>query len=183
MLKYALLGFLNYAPTTGYDLKTAIDRSTGNFWHAKQSQIYATLKKMEADGLLASHAEAQTGRPDRRVYHLTDAGRADLEHWLSEPVTDLPRPKVTLLLKLFFSANQDKDHILTQLKMQLNLHRQALDRYRLETPLYIRGKAHKNPALERDALLWETTRRFGELHEDMFSRWLKETIDLIERDF
>ena len=44
MLKYVLLGFLNYAPQTGYELKQAIDKSTSFFWHAKQSQIYTTLK-------------------------------------------------------------------------------------------------------------------------------------------
>ena len=45
MLKYVLLGFLNYTPMTGYELKQFMDESTANFWHAKQSQIYTTLKK------------------------------------------------------------------------------------------------------------------------------------------
>ena len=47
MLKYALLGFLKYESKTGYELKQTMDKSTGLFWHAKQSQIYTTLKKLE----------------------------------------------------------------------------------------------------------------------------------------
>ncbi|MCP4361467.1 MAG: PadR family transcriptional regulator, partial [Chloroflexi bacterium] len=78
MLKYALLGFLNYQPMTGYEIKQMIDVSTANFWHAKQSQIYTTLKKLEADNLAVSHVEAQEGRPDRRVYNITETGRVDL---------------------------------------------------------------------------------------------------------
>ena len=47
MLKYILLGFVNYQPLTGYDLKTLIDGSTGHFWHAYHGQIYSTLHKLE----------------------------------------------------------------------------------------------------------------------------------------
>ena len=72
MLKYALLGFLNYDNKTGYELKQTMDRSTNHFWHAKQSQIYQTLKKLESDGLVVSHPEHQESRPDRRVYAITD---------------------------------------------------------------------------------------------------------------
>ena len=39
------------------------------------------------------------------------------------------------------------------------------------------------PDLKRDALLWEATRRFGEMYEEMFLRWLKETIAMVESNF
>jgi len=42
MLKHAILGFLKYKPSTGYEIKQTMDKSTGHFWHAKQSQIYTT---------------------------------------------------------------------------------------------------------------------------------------------
>ena len=71
MLKYVLLGFLNYRNASGYDLKQLMDVSTSNFWHAKQSQIYTTLKKLEEDGMVASHIEPQESRPNRKVYEIT----------------------------------------------------------------------------------------------------------------
>ena len=47
MLKFTLLGFLNYTPMTGYELEGWVNASTGNFWHAELSQIYKTLKQLE----------------------------------------------------------------------------------------------------------------------------------------
>ena len=68
MLKYTLLGFLNYAPMTGYELKQRIDLSTSHFWHAKLSQIYITLKSLEEEEYVVSEVHEQQERPDRRVY-------------------------------------------------------------------------------------------------------------------
>ena len=82
MLKCALLGFLRYESKTGYELKQTMDKSTGHFWHAKQSQIYTTLKKLEEDGLVTSHPEPQESRPDRRVYTITESGEKALQEWL-----------------------------------------------------------------------------------------------------
>ncbi len=33
------------------------------------------------------------------------------------------------------------------------------------------------------ALLWEATRRFGKLHEEIYLRWLDETIAMVEKEF
>ena len=45
-LEYAILGFLNYHPYTGYDLKKIFDTSVRHFWPADQSQIYRTLARL-----------------------------------------------------------------------------------------------------------------------------------------
>ena len=179
-LQHALLGFLTYQPMTGYEIKQFMDVSTANFWHAKQSQIYATLKKLEARGLIASHVEPQEGRPDRRVYEITPAGRAELEKWLAQPLTELDNHKDTLLLKLFFSAGLDKEAILTQLRLQRDLHQRQQALYATETKAVIDHFASSMPELQRDALLWDATRRFGELFEEMYVRWLDETIERVE---
>ena len=92
-----------------------MDSSTGHFWYAKLSQIYMTLKTLEGDGLLISEVQPQEDRPDRRVYTITEAGRAALRRWLAEPLTEVEPTKEPLLLKLFFSAQIDKDALLTQL--------------------------------------------------------------------
>jgi len=77
-LRYALLGFLNLGPMTGYDLKKQLDRSTQNFWHAGLNQIYPTLKKMEDEGWITSSVEPQEARPDRVVYHMSETGRQEM---------------------------------------------------------------------------------------------------------
>ena len=163
MLKHALLGLLTYAPMTGYDLKQIMDQSTSNFWHAKQSQIYTTLKKMEAEGWVRSKVEAQAGKPDRRVYSLQPKGETALRGWLAESPEALQERKEIMLLRLFFSAPLGKDAIQAQLRQQRELHEKQLATYQSETRAVIEGFAKQLPEYEEDAWLWEATRRFGEL--------------------
>jgi PadR family transcriptional regulator AphA len=180
MLKCALLGFLKYESKTGYELKQTMDKSTGHFWHAKQSQIYTTLKKLEEDGLITSHPEHQVARPDRRVYIISESGEKVLREWLLQPVTTLDTTKQLLLLKLFFSGKLEKETILTQLRLLRNLHEQQVELYKTESPDFIKEITSFQPELKQDAHLWEATRRFGELYENMYIRWLDETIAMVE---
>ena len=183
MLKYALLGFLQYDSKTGYDLKQTMDKSTNHFWHAKQSQIYKTLKQLEEDGMVISHPEPQESRPDRRVYTITETGQYAMQDWLKEPVTKLETNKQLLLLKLFFSGKMEKETVLTQLRLLRNLHEQQVNIYKTESPDFIHEISEVNPELKKDAIMWEATRRFGEKFELMYIDWLNETIQMINEDF
>jgi PadR family transcriptional regulator, regulatory protein AphA len=82
-LEHAILGFLNYHLYSGYDLKKIFDNSIRHFWPADQSQIYRTLSRLEENGLAEMERVPQEDRPDRKVYHITEAGRAALREWLS----------------------------------------------------------------------------------------------------
>jgi len=183
MLKFALLGLLKYDSKTGYELKQTMDKSTGHFWHAKQSQIYTTLKKLEEDKFVISHPEPQESRPDRRVYAITESGEKALQEWLLQPMTRLDTTKQLLLLKLFFSGKLEKEVILTQLRLLYNLHERQTVLYKTETPDFIKEIMASQPELRHDAYLWEATRRFGELYEKMYIRWLYETIAMVEKEF
>jgi len=183
MLKFALLGLLKYESKTGYELKQTMDKSTGHFWHAKQSQIYTTLKKLEQDKLVISHAEPQDRRPDRRVYIITESGDNALQEWLLQPVTKLETTKQLLLLKLFFSGKLEKEAILTQLRLMRNLHEQQGKLYKTETPDFIDEIKTLQPELKQDAYLWNAARHFGVLYEKMYVTWLDETIAMVDVKF
>lgn len=182
MLKYALLGFLNYEPCTGYDLKRKMDASTAFFWRAEMSQIYMTLKKLETDGLLESDLYQQTERPDRRVYRITGTGRSDLRSWLRQPTTEIHTVKDTLLLKLFFSAQIDRETLLMHLRLQRDLHTQELESYH-EMISSASGGTVTRLELEHDQWLWAATQRFGAMYQETYIRWLDETIALIAERF
>jgi len=174
---------LNYRPMNGYQLKQFMETSTAHFWHAKLSQIYMTLKAMEEEKLLTSHVEPQDDKPDRRMYTITDAGRAELRSWLLTPLTDLEPAKEPLLLKLFFSGQVDRETLLAQLQVQRSLFARLGELYREEVAARIRQIAEGQPALQKDALLWEATRRLGELTTDLYVRWLDETMQMIREHF
>jgi DNA-binding PadR family transcriptional regulator len=181
MLKYALLGFLHYRSLSGYDLKRLMDASTTHFWHADLSQIYKTLKSLESEGAITSRIEAQEERPDRRVYSITERGRDDLRAWLNRPLTETTPLKETLLLKVFFGAGGDLEKLRMQLQLQRDLHQQQLQHYQSQTLTDIEENAAFIGATPTDALLWDTTRRAGVLYEEMYIRWLDETIARIEK--
>ncbi|MEA3439723.1 MAG: PadR family transcriptional regulator, partial [Chloroflexota bacterium] len=127
-LKHALLGFLSYQPMTGYDLKQHFDRSIYYFWNAKLSQIYPTLNRMREDGWLTMEVDYQEERPNRKVYHITDAGRGELHRWLREPV-DMAPVRDVFLIKIFFGGKLEKVEMLAQLRRHLILHQEQLAAY------------------------------------------------------
>jgi DNA-binding PadR family transcriptional regulator len=105
-LRSIILGLLGAHPMSGYDIKRAFDRSLATYWNAGNSQIYTTLKALAARGLVSSELIYQEGRPNRRVYRLTPAGRAELDAWLGESVP-ARFTKDEFLTKLFFCGQTD----------------------------------------------------------------------------
>lgn len=182
MLKYALLGLLQYQPMTGYELKQFMDTSTSNFWHAKLSQIYVTLKALEQDGLVASDVQEQASRPDRRVYTITPQGTQEVDKWLQDVDVERLQLKDPFLLKLFFSARVDKENLLIQLRIQRDMHQKLLNQYQSETKATIENVRQNVPQLKRDTLFWGLTLRSGELIEEATIRWLDEAIETINKE-
>lgn len=102
-LRAAILGFLELQPTTGYSLKQRFEGSVGSFWSVTQSQIYRELHALAQERLVSVRRERGEGKPDRKVYGVTKAGRELLHRWLCEPLEPL-QLRHPLLLKFVFSA-------------------------------------------------------------------------------
>jgi PadR family transcriptional regulator AphA len=112
-LDHAILGFLNYQPFSGYDLKKIFDTTVRHFWPADQSQIYRTLGRLTEQGCVESKTVEQTGRPDRKVYHITAAGRRELVQWLAaDPPKDPGRSPA--LVQVFFAGRMTDKEILAK---------------------------------------------------------------------
>ena len=84
-LEHAILVSLAEKSASGYDLARRFDASIGHFWTASHQQIYKVLGRMESDKWVAAHLVAQDGRPDKKVYAITDDGRDELMRWSSKP--------------------------------------------------------------------------------------------------
>jgi PadR family transcriptional regulator AphA len=114
-LKYAILGLLSLKPQTGYELKSNFEQSIRYLWNADQAQIYRTLSEISKDGLVNSYIIQQVGRPNKKVYELTESGEDQLKQWLSHPIQ--PRdPHNAELVQIFFSGKITDEEILTNLK-------------------------------------------------------------------
>lgn len=86
-LPHAILVALCEQPGSGYELARRFDRSIGYFWAATHQQIYKTLRAMDIDGWIRADVVSQRGRPDKKVYSVTDVGRGELRRWIAQPLT------------------------------------------------------------------------------------------------
>ncbi len=97
----SLIGFLGEA--TPYDLKQAMAQSIENFWPVPHTTFYAEPTRLAEGGYLSERQE-QHGRR-RKLYALTDAGRAALDAWLAEPGAAPPELRDEMILKIFAGAD------------------------------------------------------------------------------
>jgi DNA-binding PadR family transcriptional regulator len=107
-LEHAILVSLAERSASGYELARRFDASIGHFWSASHQQIYKVLARMEADKLVAADLIAQDGRPDKKVYAITDAGRAELRDWLAKPIrAETVRSEFTVKLRALHLADRE----------------------------------------------------------------------------
>ena len=73
-VRTALISLLADNPMHGYDLIRELEQRSGGAWRPSPGSIYPTLQLLEDEGLVTSEE-----RDGKRVYTITDAGRAELE--------------------------------------------------------------------------------------------------------
>jgi DNA-binding PadR family transcriptional regulator len=106
-VKTVCLGILTNGEASGYDMKKCFESSFGHFFAAGYGSIYPALATMATEGLVDCRAEPQDGKPDRKVYTITDKGREVLLEALANP-----RPKHKLrseFLAILCFANLMRD--------------------------------------------------------------------------
>jgi PadR family transcriptional regulator AphA len=119
---FIVLGLLNQAPGTPYDLKARVSFGLGNFWTVQHAQLYTETARLAAEGLLDEQRESEGRR--RKTYSITKAGKKVLQEWLARPVNELAELRDPGLLKVFFGA--DPSMIA---EGQLEAHQKKLDEY------------------------------------------------------
>ena len=97
---------------SGYDLAKLVEKSIAHLWSPARSGLYAVLPRLERGGLTRSRVVAQTARPDKRLYSITQKGRRALGVWLE---TIEPRESELFSLKLFVGGLTTTDVLLEQI--------------------------------------------------------------------
>jgi PadR family transcriptional regulator AphA len=85
-LPHVILTVLNTREATGYDITKEFSHSIGYFWKASHQQVYRELNKMAEKNEVTCRLEPQDGKPDRKVYAITELGQQALFQWFKEPV-------------------------------------------------------------------------------------------------
>jgi DNA-binding PadR family transcriptional regulator len=176
-LEYAILGFLNYHPYTGYDLKKIFDSSIRHFWPADQSQIYRTLTRLTEQGFAEMEKVPQEDRPDRKVYSITDAGRAELTKWLAGP-PPFGDPRSAPLIQVFFAGQLPDEEILAKFEGFTATMRAILAQYD-QVPAQI-GPYQREIPSPREHFFWMLTLDNGIRSMRASLEWAENVIEQIK---
>jgi DNA-binding PadR family transcriptional regulator len=79
-VRCAILFLLAERPMHGYQVIQELTERSGGMWQPSPGSIYPTLQQLEDEGLVRSSES-----DGRRVFELTDAGRAEVERRAEEP--------------------------------------------------------------------------------------------------
>jgi len=174
-LAYAILGFLQKKGMTGYELKNnCFAQTIAHLWPADQAQIYKTLDKLVERGWITCTVEMQRDRPHRKVYRVTETGKAALLQWLQchQPLPTIREP---LLVQLFFAAELSNAEILYLLKQEFMAHRKKLadcDKITLSSPL-------DATAVSREQVMQRLVVDLVKQKEKTYLDWLCNAIDVV----
>ena len=78
-VKTLCLGVLSLGERSGYEIKKTLEESFHHFFRASYGSIYPALAELERSGHVEGREVCQEGRPAKKVYVMTPAGRRALE--------------------------------------------------------------------------------------------------------
>jgi len=119
-VKTLCLGALCLGDATGYDIKKLFENAFNHFYGASFGSIYPSLKKLEEQGHVSHRVEAGEKHPDRKLFHVTDEGRASfLSELAKTPASEQLRSESMVLL---FFAHLLPTEILQQKLAEMETH-------------------------------------------------------------
>jgi DNA-binding PadR family transcriptional regulator len=173
-LEHAILVSLLEQPGSGYELARRFERSIGRFWTATHQQIYRVLKRMELDGWVVGEEIGQGGRPDKRSYSVTTAGRTVLTTWLRAPVQpEAVRHELAVKIRgVAFDDAAGRAALIAEVERYRAAHETTLERY-------LNGERRDFPdpaSLDLQQRLQHVVLRGGVTYEQMVLAWLDDVL-------
>jgi PadR family transcriptional regulator AphA len=142
-LSFGLLSLLTINNYTGYDLMLKIQL----FWQANHSQIYPLLASLEKGGLVQFEEVAQSDKPDKKIYSITEKGRNEVKLWIAQPTAE-PVLRDELMLKAYCISIVEADTIQTLFKEREFCYLENLTKYKIHFEALNQGISEGNEKLD-----------------------------------
>ncbi len=170
---WAVLGILSFdSELSGYDVKQWAEQSLAFFyWAPSQSQIYTELRRLERVGLATSRVEQTHTAKSRRLYAITDEGRARMREWSKSRPTEAIMLKHGMVLRLWAAHNSDAEN----LREMLAEYRQESLQTAADVATHAAGGS-REPAWRYPVIALEWAERFYR-DEAVRIDWLLERLD------
>ncbi len=109
-VKTLCLGMLSLDEACGYDLKKDFESLFKHFFAAGYGSIYPALANLAEAGLVDCREVPQNGRPARKVYEITESGRAHFQDSLAR-TTPTHKLRSDFLVMMHFSDQLDANKL------------------------------------------------------------------------
>jgi len=83
--RHLVLGLLSQQPMSGYDIKRFFKSLSWLIGSPSFGSLYPALHALLEEGLVTVEVIPREGKPPRKLYSVTDAGRESLLAWMSRP--------------------------------------------------------------------------------------------------
>jgi DNA-binding PadR family transcriptional regulator len=123
-LKFGILGLMAEEPLHGYEIKSRFESLLGGAWEVNIGQIYATLQRLERDGLISTVGER--GDRGKLAYQLTERGSQEFATWLGQPEAVPSLLHEDFSVKLLLLRRLASDDLATLLNKQRRMQLQHL---------------------------------------------------------
>jgi len=129
-IRHLILGLLTRQPMSGYDIKRFLKSLSWLIDSPSFGSIYPILRALREDGLVTVEVVPRQGKPPRKTYTITEAGRKALREWVDQPVA-LDASLKTFVMRLILATNLSHTGLIAHLQQrrsQVAAHRAALKR-------------------------------------------------------
>lgn len=171
-LSHTILALLSKQPDSGYDISKRFDEKLSCYWKATQQQVYRELGKLTKNGWVRFETKPQAGKPDKKIYHITDDGWKELTRWYMAPTEPTPI-REDLLVKVLIGHKMPRQLLLKEIQHRQQLHSAQLAAYR---------KIEEEDFIGNSELMMQymyLTLKRGIAYETSWLTWCDEVLEVI----
>lgn len=184
-LRFGVLGMLFDQSMTGYDIYHYFSDVLSPMWYAQQSQVYRELGLLEKEGFVTSLIEPQVGKPNKRIYSITEEGIQALTLWIgSFDYGESMHHRDSFSLRIFFAGRTPQlfESFISQLhnyieENQKMLHHLKTQEHALNQALII-AKESNDLTKEDYLFFYKVSLMRGTAQYEMNCTWANEVLNL-----
>ncbi|MCY8224347.1 PadR family transcriptional regulator [Bacillus haynesii] len=149
-----------------------MDKSSAYFWNENYGQIYPSLAELLKRKDVSMEVKRQKGKPDKKMYMITEQEKQILCDWLSQPMEhEVVLKKNDFLLRVFFGSNAPTDSIIQHIRDHKRKLEEALHVFEV-LEKWLRTEERENPNFK----YWLLTINYGKSQFRSLIKWCDESI-------
>lgn len=174
-LEHILLGLLAWRPRDGYEIVKWLE-GEGQFLRSNthHSQVYRELGRLVRNGWAEFETDPRDGRPDAKVYRLTEVGHAALLDWAQLPYEPPSRfQDADFTARFLFLVGIDLEATVEMVRTELTFRRAQVAANRTRDRRVNFSGAIPELDQVRTTSMLEELHRFGARSIDAWIEWLE----------